>query len=441
MPRILTIAGSDSGGGAGIQADLKTITLLGGYGLSVVTALTAQNTLGVFGIHEVPPEFVGQQLEAVLTDIGVDAAKTGMLGGSGVVQMVSRKLRKFQVMNLVVDPVMVSKNGARLLNPEAEEFLRQELIPLAMVVTPNIPEAEVLTGKRIRTPKELREAAVRIRKMGARHVLIKGGHLSGPAIDLLYDGKRFEEFVEERVPTLHTHGTGCTLSAAIAAELGKGKTLREAVAAAKQFLTAAIRMATPLGHGRGPVNHYGPIRREIEKYEVIRRLKDAFHLLRRENIVALLPEVQSNLGYALPWARGFEDVAAFPGRFVRAAEELTKVADPDFGASRHIAQIILTAMVFNPDMRSAMNVKYDEGVLSRARKAGLSVKHFNRRDEPPSVKRKEGSSLSWGVQTVLERSLKIPDIIFDRGDVGKEPMIRVLGRNPEEVAKKVLLLR
>ncbi|MCX5910758.1 MAG: bifunctional hydroxymethylpyrimidine kinase/phosphomethylpyrimidine kinase, partial [Deltaproteobacteria bacterium] len=204
MPRILTIAGSDSGGGAGIQADLKTITLLGGYGMSAVTALTAQNTLGVFGIHEVPPEFVAKQLEAVLTDIGVDAAKTGMMGGAGVLRTVCRKLRKFRVPNLVVDPVMVSKNGARLLNPEAEGALRQELLPLATVVTPNIPEAEVLTGKRIRTSKEIREAAVRIRKMGARHVLIKGGHLRGPAIDLLYDGERFQEFAEERVQTPHT---------------------------------------------------------------------------------------------------------------------------------------------------------------------------------------------------------------------------------------------
>ena len=210
---------------------------------------------------------------------------------------------------------------------------------------------------------------------------------------------------------------------------------------AKQFLTSAIRMAVPLGHGRGPVNHYGPIRREIEKYEVIRRLRDAFQVLRRENIVGLLPEVQSNLGYALPWAQEFGDVAAFPGRFVRAAGELIKVADPEFGTSRHIAQIILTAMARDPEMRSAMNVKFDEDVLTRARKAGLSVKHFNRRDEPRSVKRKEGSSLSWGVQAVLKRAREIPDIIFDRGDVGKEPMIRVLGRTPEEVAKKVLRLR
>jgi hydroxymethylpyrimidine/phosphomethylpyrimidine kinase len=440
-PRILTIAGSDSGGGAGIQADLKTITLLGGYGMSAVTALTAQNTLGVSGIHEIPPEFVARQMEAVLGDIGADAAKTGMVGGADILTAVCRKLRQFRVRNLVVDPVMVSKSGARLLKPEAEDALRRELIPLATVVTPNIPEAEVLTGRRIRTAREMKAAAARIQKMGAGHVLIKGGHLRGPAVDLLYDGERFLEFAEARIGTPHTHGTGCTLSAAIAVGLGRGQTVREAVASAKQFLTAAIRMAAPLGHGRGPVDHYGPIRREIEKYEVIRRLKEVFRSLRRGNIAALLPEVQSNLGYALPDAQGFGDVAAFPGRFVRVGEELTQAADPDFGASRHIAQIILTAMAHDPEMRAAMNVRYGEEILARARKAGLAVKHFSRRDEPPAVKRREGSSLSWGVEAVLKRSRKTPDIIFDRGDVGKEPMIRVLGRSPEEVAEKVLRLR
>ena len=441
IPRVLTIAGSDSGGGAGIQADLKTITLLGGYGMSAVTALTAQNTLAVSGILEIPPEFVGQQLEAVLADIGADAAKTGMLGGSRVVEVVCRKLRRFRIPNLVVDPVMVSKNGARLLKPEAEDALRRELVPLATLITPNIPEAEVLTGRRIRTAKEAREAAVQIRKMGARHVLIKGGHLRGPATDFLYDGERFQEFEEERVQTPHTHGTGCTLSAAIAVGLGKGKELREAVAAAKKFLTAAIRMAAPLGHGRGPVNHYGPIRQEMERYEVIRKLKEAFEVLRCGNITGLLPEVQSNFGYALPGAQGFGDVAAFPGRLVRAGSALMRVADPDFGVSRHVARIILTAMAHDPEMRSAMNVKFDEEILKRARKGGLSLRHFNRGDEPAAVKRKEGSSLSWGVQTVLERIGEIPDIIFDRGGMGKEPMIRILARNPEEVAKKVLRLR
>ena len=192
--RVLTIAGSDSGGGAGIQADLKTITVLGGFGMSVITALTAQNTLGVHGIHDVPPEFVAAQFDAVAADIGIDAAKTGMLASSEVIRAVAGKIRQYGIEKLVVDPVMVAKGGAPLIREEAKKTLIAELIPLAFVLTPNIPEAEVLSGIRITTLADMKEAARIIHRMGARHVVVKGGHLSGDAVDLLYDGCEFREF-------------------------------------------------------------------------------------------------------------------------------------------------------------------------------------------------------------------------------------------------------
>ena len=194
VPRVLTVAGSDSGGGAGIQADLKTITLLGGYGMSAITALTAQNTRGVMGIHEVPAEFVARQMDAVISDIGVDAMKTGMLSSPSIIQAVSRKIRQWKISRVVVDPVMVAKGGARLLSPEGEETLKKELIPLARIITPNIPEAEVLTGRKIRGAEGMKEAARQIRRMGARSVLIKGGHLPGEALDIFFDGRNFLEF-------------------------------------------------------------------------------------------------------------------------------------------------------------------------------------------------------------------------------------------------------
>ena len=440
MPRVLTVAGSDSGGGAGIQADLKTIALLGGFGMSAVTALTAQNTLGVKGIHEVPADFVAQQMEAVLSDIGVDALKTGMLNNSAIVQTVCQKVRRYRISQVVVDPVMVAKNGVRLLSPEAEALLKKELLPLAHVITPNLPESEALTGRRIRGLQGMREAAVRIQRMGARHVLIKGGHLSGDPVDVFFDGRKFYELTGERFATPHTHGTGCTISAAIAVELAKGNSALEAVEKAKAFVTSAIQFSLPLGHGQGPVNPYSSAAREIERYRVILSLRAAFQKLQENKVGHLFPEVQSNLGYALPYARGVKDVAAFPGRFVRLGEEITKVADPEFGVSQHIAKIILTAMAHDPEMRSAMNLRFTEEILIRARKGGLLIGHFDRREEPAGVKQKEGFSLSWGVQQVLQRSKRIPDIIFDRGDVGKEPMVRVLGSDPEEVVRKVLRL-
>lgn len=440
LPRVLTVAGSDSGGGAGIQADLKTIALLGGFGMSAVTALTAQNTLGVIEVHEVPADFVAQQMEVVISDIGVDALKTGMLGNSAIVRAVCRKICQHGITKVVVDPVMVAKNGERLLSPAAEEVLRRELLPLAEVITPNLPESEALTKRKINGLKGMREAAARIHKMGARNVLVKGGHLSGEPTDVFFDGRKFYELNGERISTPHTHGTGCTMSAAIAVELAKGCPALEAVEKAKAFVSSAIRFSFPLGQGQGPVNPYALVAREMERYQIIQELKEGFRVLQDRKVGHLFPEVQSNLGYALPYAQGIEDVAAFPGRLVRLGKEVVKVADPEFGASQHIAKIILTAMAHDPGMRSAMNLRLTEEILARAKREGLLVRHFDRREEPVKVKRWEGSSLSWGVQRVLKTSKKVPDVIFDRGDVGKEPMVRVLGHNPEEVVAKVLRL-
>ena len=257
--RVLTIAGSDSGGGAGIQADLKTITVLGGFGMSVITALTAQNTLGVHGIHDVPTEFVEAQFDAVAGDIGVDAAKTGMLASSEVIRTVAGTIRRYGIEKLVVDPVMVAKGGARLIREEAKKTLVAELIPLAFVLTPNIPEAEVLAGIQIRAIGDMKEAARIIHRMGARHVVVKGGHLSGDAVDLLYDGCEFWEFASPRIATEDTHGTGCTYSAAIATALATGKDVAGAVTAAKRYITEAVRYAWRLGGGHGPTNHLAPL--------------------------------------------------------------------------------------------------------------------------------------------------------------------------------------
>ncbi len=438
IPRVLTIAGSDSGGGAGIQADLKTIALLGGYGMSAITALTVQNTTGVIAVQEVSADFVARQMEAVISDIGVDSVKTGMLGSADVIRAVSRQIRRHRISNLVVDPVLAAKRGERLLSEAGEEILKRELLPLARVFTPNLPESEVLTGQRIRSWKDVHEAAAQMHRMGAKNVLMKGGHLPGEPVDLLFDGRRFFEFQGSRVPTPHTHGTGCTLSAAIAVGLAKGNSVRHSVEKAKEFVTCAIRSSLRLGKGQGPLNPYAPFAREAERYRIIQKLKEAFRKLEDESLGDLLPEVQSNLGYALPGAGGTAEVAAFPGRFVRRGKDIFRISDPEFGASRHIASVILTAMDHDSEMRSAMNLKCTPEIVRRAKEAGLSLSHFSRQKEPSRAKCREGPSLSWGVDQVLLRSKKFPDIIFDRGDVGKEPMIRVLGHDPLEVAEKVL---
>lgn len=255
--KALTIAGSDSGGGAGIQADLKTFQMLDVYGMSAITAITAQNTLGVHGIYDIPLEGIEGQIDAVVTDLGVDAVKTGMLSKPAVIELVAHKAKAYQFKHLVVDPVMIAKGGAALLAEEAKDVLRRSLLPVASLVTPNVPEAEVLTGLRIGSVEEMKTAARKIvDEYGAGAVVVKGGHLQEAPTDVLYDGKAFTLFEAKRIPTRHTHGTGCTFSAAVTAELAKGAALAEAVRTAKAFITCAIKDELGIGGGHGPTNHW-----------------------------------------------------------------------------------------------------------------------------------------------------------------------------------------
>jgi hydroxymethylpyrimidine/phosphomethylpyrimidine kinase len=252
----MTIAGSDSSAGAGIQADLKTFAALGVYGTSVITAITAQNTRGVCRVQEVSPELVAAQIDAVLSDIGADVVKTGMLPSAAIVDVVVEKVREYGLTELVVDPVMRAEGGEPLLAEDAVAAVRDRLLPLALVVTPNLSEAAALVGRHLDGWDDMRWAAREIVGMGARNVVIKGGHLDGPAIDLLYDGRDFHEFSAPRVDTRNTHGTGCTFASAIAASLAKGSTVGQAVAAAKAYVTKALQQSYPLGQGAGPVHHF-----------------------------------------------------------------------------------------------------------------------------------------------------------------------------------------
>lgn len=440
MKRILTIAGSDSGGGAGIQTDLKTITVLGGYGMSVITALTAQNTVGVQAVFELPLDFIEKQIDSVMEDIGVDAVKTGMLSSSPIVSLVASKIAQYRVKRLVVDPVMVAKSGDPLLKEEAQEALREELIPLAFVVTPNLPEASVLAGMKVSNLKAMKEAARRIHDMGAKNVLVKGGHLEGELVDLLFDGKAFFEFSGPRIPTNNTHGTGCTFASAIATELAKGSPIQEAVKRAKEFMETAIRFSLPLGKGHGPTNPYAMIARDAARSHVLGQLEAALETLKKNKIGHLIPEVHSNLGYALPYAEGHEDVAAFPGRITRLNDSIATVTGPAFGGSRHVSRIILTLIKHDPEYRSVMNIRFSEDIIRICEQVSFKVRSFDRADEPREVKEHEGSSLEWGTQEVLKMG-EVPDVIYDRGEVGKEPMVRIIGRNPDEVVRKVLKIK
>jgi len=256
IPRALTIAGSDSSGGAGIQADMKTFSALGVYAMCAVAALTSQNTLGVNGIIQVAPDFVSSQIRSVVLDIGVDAVKTGMLCNAAIISRVSSDLKELKIQKVVVDPVMVAKSGHRLLEEDAIEALVSQLFPVALIITPNLIEAETLTGMRVHCVDDMKRAAVKLRQLGPEYVVVKGGHLEGNPIDLLYDGRNFREFPGLRHLTPHAHGTGCTFASAIAAFIARGSSVEDAVEGAKTYTSKAIAEGLPLGRGHGPVHHF-----------------------------------------------------------------------------------------------------------------------------------------------------------------------------------------
>jgi hydroxymethylpyrimidine kinase/phosphomethylpyrimidine kinase len=446
MKRIVTIAGSDTEGGAGIQADVKAIAALGEHGMTVITALTAQNSMGVQAVYPIPLPFIEAQLDAVFADIGTDAVKTGMLWNAAIVRLVAKKLAAYRVRNLVVDPVFVATDGTLLLDQEGQNALREELLPLASLVTPNLPEAAALADMEVATTVEMQEAARRIRAYGAQACLVKGGHLSGDPVDILLDEEGYTEFPSERLGGADVHGTGCMLSAAIATELAKGVPLREAVQRGREFTRAGIKAAQIIGRGQkffAPPLAKIPLLEDLtaEQATILAALQQAVTMLQGEaHIGGLIPEVSANLAYALPHAHTPEEVAAFPGRIVRVREAIATVHPPAFNASQHIASVILAVMQHDPSLRAAMNIAYAPAIIKACKEAGLSVLGFDRGKEPPEAQEQEGRSLAWGVEAVLEKADQVPDVIYDEGGWGKEPMIRVIGVDPEQVVQKVIAI-
>ena len=440
MKTVLIIAGSDPGAGAGLQQDLKATTLLGAYGLTVVTALTVQNSLGVTAVHPVAPEVVAAQLDAVLSDFPVAAVKVGMLATPALVRTVAERLRGLDA-PLVLDPVLAAGGGFPLLTADGIAALKEELFPLTYLLTPNAPEAARLTGLTVQTPADLEEAARRLKNLGPRWVLAKGGHLPGAPVDVLTDGNNVYHLPGVRLAAPNHHGSGCLLASACAAGLAQGLSVPETVNRARELTAQALRYGLPLGGGAGPVNPYAPFARELARPEVLAALQTAAARLAQESIDPLIPEVMSNLGYATPYPEGPRDVAAFPGRIRLSPQGVLIPAPPAFGASRHISAVILTAMATHPELRSAMNVKFFEGVDDLAPLLHLRVASFDRGAEPPEVKAREGGTLAWGVASVLKPGQPPPDLIYDRGEFGKEPMIRILGPTPMSVAEKALALK
>jgi len=437
---VLTIAGSDSGGGAGIQADLKTFSALDVFGKTIIASITSQNSFGVQSTYDLPAPVIGQQFQAISEDKKCQAVKTGMLGNEVAVLLISRMIKKSRLKNLVVDPVVISSTGKRLLTQRGVQALKEFLLPLASLVTPNIKEAELLSGIKIKNQADMKKAARVILKMGVQAVLITGGHLKGKPEDLLLDGKGFQVFSSERLSKFDVHGTGCVFSAAIAAGLAKGNPLRESIQNAKEFMGEAILGATAPGNGMTCVDPMAAMRREKEKSQSLCDLENALEIFKKERIGNLVPEVQTNIGLALPNAKRHEDVLAIPGRVIKNGEDIFTGARPQFGGSRHVANIVLTVMQHDPDKRAVMNIKYTDSLLRICKKLKYKIASFDRAKEPKKVRVREGSSLEWGTEKAITGYGSVPDIIYDLGGIRKEEMIRVIAEDMDSLVKKVLAI-
>ena len=434
----LTIAGSDPSGGAGIQADLKTFSALKIFAQSVITSITVQNTSGVQGSFHLPVDTVEQQLAALLDDKKPFAVKTGMLGNDAIVLSVARQLKRARIKNLVVDPVIRSSNGKTLLSARGVLALKEKLLPLALTTTPNIKEAEILSGLKIVKPGDRLKAARAILKTGVKSVLITGGHLKGKPEDFFYDGGRPLLFESERLTKSDLHGTGCVFSSAIAGGLALGQPLVLAITSAKEFMKNAILGGVLSGRGQGSVEPLSSLYQNAERWDLFQRVSRAVEILKDAKIGQLIPEVQSNLGVGLEDARAHQDVLGFPGRIVKHGENIVTLSPPQYGGSRHVANIVLTAMRYNPDKRAVMNIKYTPELLKICQRLKFKTATFNRADEPKNVRSKEGSSLEWGTDTAIRGCGFVPDIIYDIGGFGKEEMIRVIADDIESLVDKIL---
>jgi len=427
---VLTIGGSDSGGGAGVQADLKTFSVLGLHGTSALTAVTAQNTLGVQKVFGLEPEAVAAQLKSITDDFSVAYAKTGMLFSAEIVIVVAEHLRDTRI-PFVLDPVIEAEAGGRLLRPKAVLAVKEHLIPLARVVTPNIFEAEALTGIPVRDTASADLAAQKIVSLGAEAVIVKGGHLD--CTDLLrQDGDVY--LLRGKRMIGGNHGVGCTYSAALTSYLAEGSPLRDAAMKAKEFAALAVAHSMTVGSGVGPVNQAAALQEEAERFRVLCDMQKAVELLMDEpRILDLIPEVGSNIGMAITGAVSSEDVAAVEGRLVRAGRKVHPSGCVKFGASGHIARVILAAMSFDPRARAAMNLSLK--ALPACEALGLETAQFSRHEEPSGV-----DTMSWGTLRATAETGRLPDVIWDKGAPGKEAMLRLLGKSGTEVALQALRL-
>ena len=423
---ILSIGGSDPSSGAGIQSDIKTFSNHNVYGFTVVTAITSQNTKKVTSIEPVSTKSLSTQLDSILSDFQVDAIKIGMVYNSQIIKVINSKLRRVDV-PIIVDPIIKSTTGAILLKKNAHHDYKKMIIPLADVITPNRYEAKILSGL-----SNASKSAKKIQSMGAKCVIITGASSSnGKISDFVLEESKEYVISGKKIP-IRNHGSGCNYSASIAASLANGKTIQNAVKIAKNYVYQSIKHSKNIGKGVN-ITHKN-ISNEVKE------LSDSINNFKQmKNIYKVIPECQTNFVFSKKNPKSVIDVLGISGRLVKSGREVVTAGEIVYGGSQHVGTAVIQVCKKFPRIRSGLNIKYEPKIISNAKKSNLTVLNYDRSKEPKKSKQKENSSISWGISNCLNS--KSPDIIYHKGDIGKEPMILIFGNNPSEIIQKVSKLR
>ncbi len=443
MKKALTIAGSDSSGGAGIQADIKTFSSLGLYCTTVLSVLTAQNTKTISDIFIIPSTFFKEQLISTINDIKPDIIKIAVLYDNSIIDIVFDILYPLKI-PIVLDPVLVSGTGVKLLKENSFNNFKEKIIPLSLVITPNISEAEMLAGQKINSENELLESIFKIMGFGVKNVIVKGVpdfNNNSKIYDILLEKESniMTKIFNERLLISETHGTGCNFSSSLASFIGKGYNIKDAFYLANEYVKEGLTNSIEIGQGIKVTNPLYKIYENSSKYKIILSLNNSIGKLEEiKGFYNLIPETKTNFVYSLEFPQSFNDVAGVKGRITNIDSKIRIPNIVEFGASKHVANAVIAANKINNSIRSAINIKKDDILLAIC-KENFKCSFYSRYEEKNEIKIKEGMSISWGIRKALEKCPNA-EVIYHDGDYGKEPMIIIFGKNPEDVLEKIKII-
>jgi hydroxymethylpyrimidine kinase / phosphomethylpyrimidine kinase / thiamine-phosphate diphosphorylase len=428
---LLSIAGSDPSSGAGIQSDVKTFTSLGTYALTAITSITSQNTRKFGKIEPVSAKMIKLQLDSIFSDFKIDAIKIGMVYNSDIIRAIHSRLSKVKA-PIILDPVIKSTTGGLLLKKDALREYKKLLVPLAHVITPNVSEAYTLVGGSTKNKDDLLKCALKIRNLGVKNVIITGAVFEKELIsDFVLEDSRFYCIFGKKLKRIN-HGSGCNFSASLAVSIAQGKKLRDAVKFAKNFTYNSIKNSKKIG--KGITITQSSIKLNNNQKILAKAINDFSNI---KNVYLVIPECQTNFVFSKEKTKSINDILGVSGRIVKAGTDVVVAGTLEYGGSRHVGSALLEIRKKFPKIRAALNVRYDPKLIDRCKKIGFHVGRYNRTKEPSKIKRKENSSISWGIKQSIKNSKVSPDVIFHKGDFGKEPMIMVFGLNPSEVVEKI----